>query len=152
HVRWVPMRVKISSAAIFLLLALLIPVSAFAAAIKVFWVSDLDFGTAAPGDSARTVSPGTAESATNGSFRVTGNNNATYSIVLPTTVNMITGAGGANRTIVVNTFVSYPAAGANGLLDGTGVQFVYVGATRDALPVTQIAGTYAGNYTITVVY
>lgn len=128
------------------------PTFVFAAAIKVFWVSDLDFGTSAPGDSAKIVSPGTLESATNGSFRVTGDASRAFSIVLPTTVTMLTGAGGANRTIVVNSFVSYPAAGANGLIDGTGVAFVYVGATRAALLVTQIAGSYSGSYSITVVY
>jgi hypothetical protein len=58
---------------------------------------------------------------------------------------------GAN-TIAVNTFVSFPAAGANGLLNATGSQLLLVGATRDALAANQALGTYTGTYTVDVVY
>lgn len=123
-------------------------------ALAITNVSDLDFGTAAPGDAAKLVAPGTSENAENGSFTVAGQANTAYTITLPAdgTVTMVTGGGGANETIAVDTFTSYPAAGANGLLDGTGNQPLYVGATRAALGAGQVAGNYAGTYTVTVVY
>jgi hypothetical protein len=52
----------------------------------------------------------------------------------------------------VSTFVSFPAAGANGLLNATGTQTLLVGATRAALAANQAAGTYTGTYNVTVVY
>lgn len=124
------------------------------AALSITNVSDLDFGTAAAGDVAKTVAPGTTEGTENGSFTVTGQANTAYTITLPAdgAVTMITGAGGANETIAVTSFTSFPASGANGLLDGTGNQTLLVGATRAALGAAQVAGTYTGTYTVTVVY
>ena len=118
------------------------------AALAIVNVSDLAFPQAAPGAAAATVAPGTAENANNGSFNVTGQANAAYTITLPTTVNMTNGA----NTIAVSTFVSFPAAGANGLLSATGSQLLLVGATRAALAANQAVGTYTGTYTVDVVY
>jgi len=124
------------------------------AALSIANVSDLDFGTAAAGDVAKTVAPGTAENADNGSFTVTGQAATAYTITLPAdgVVVMTTGGGGANETIAVDTFVSSPAAGANGVLSAGGTQSLFVGATRAALGASQLPGTYTGTYTVTVVY
>lgn len=122
------------------------------AAIAITNVSNLDFGNGSAGDPAKTVVPGTVENAVNGSFNVTGAANTAYTITLPTTITMITGPGGANRTIVVNTFTSFPAAGANGLLSAGGAQLLLIGATRAALGAGQIVGAYAATYVVTVVY
>jgi len=117
--------------------------------------SDLDFGTAAQGDAAKTVAPGTSEDAENASFKISGQANKAYSITLPAddVVVMETNGGGVpERQIPVNDFASYPAAGANGLLDASGEQTLYVGAARNAILATQESGSYADTFTVTVVY
>ncbi|MFZ4404455.1 MAG: DUF4402 domain-containing protein [Pseudobdellovibrionaceae bacterium] len=123
------------------------------AALAITNVSDIVFGSAAAGDAAKTVLPGAVENATNGSFNVTGQSGQAYTITLPAdgTVTLVTGVGGLNQTIAVNNFVSFPAAGANGLLTG-GTQLLLVGATRAALGASQVAGSYTGTYSVTVVY
>jgi hypothetical protein len=123
-------------------------------AISIANVSDLEFGTAAAGDAAKIVAPGSAENAENGSFTVSGQANTAYTITLPSdgSVTLVTGGGGTNETIAVNTFASFPAAGANGLLGAGGSQSLFVGATRAALSAAQVAGSYTGTYTVTVVY
>ena len=123
-------------------------------AISIANVSDLDFGSAPQGDAAKTVAPGAAENATNGSFTVTGTASTAYTITLPAdgVVSMTTGGGGANETIAVNSFLSSPAAGANGMLSAGGTQSLFVGATRAALGASQVVGSYTGAYTVTVVY
>lgn len=119
------------------------------AAIAIANVSDLVFGSAVQGEAAKVVVPGTAENAENGSFNVTGQPSQAYTITLPTTpINLTNGA----NTIAVGTFTSFPAAGANGALSGTGSQLLLVGATRAALSPTQAVGTYTGTYTVDVVY
>jgi len=124
------------------------------AAIGIAQVSDLDFGTAVQGDAAKTVVPGAAENAENASFNVTGQPGLAYTITLPAdgAVVMQTGAGGANETIAVNSFVSNPAVGANGLLSAGGTQSLFVGATRAALGAAQVAGGYSTTFTVDVVY
>jgi hypothetical protein len=119
-------------------------------AISIAAVSNLDFGVTFPGDIQLIVPPGAAENASNGSFTVTGDPNRAYTITLPTTINIITGAGGANRTIVVDTFTSNPSG--TGLLGAGGTQTLFIGARRAALPLTQVIGVYSGTYTVTVVY
>ena len=122
------------------------------AATAITNTSDLDFGTAAQSDAQKTVAPGASENAENGSFAVTGQANTAYTITLPAdgTVTMTTGAGGANETIAVDSFTSSPSG--TGLLNGSGSQNLFVGATRAALGAAQVAGTYTATYTVTVVY
>jgi hypothetical protein len=122
------------------------------AAISIVNVSDLDFGTAIQGAVAKVVAPGAAENAENGSFTVSGQASTAYTVTLPASVTMTTGGGGANETILVNTFTSFPAAGANGMIGVGGTQLLLVGATRDALGAAQVVGTYTGSYTVDVVY
>ena len=123
-------------------------------AISIAQVSDLEFGSAPQGDAAKTVAPGTSEDAENASFNVSGEASTAYTISVPAdgSVVMQTGGGGANETIAVDSFISYPAAGANGLLDGTGGQLLLIGATRSALGATQVTGSYTTNFTVDVVY
>lgn len=126
---------------------------AFPKPIRATAVSDLDFGAGAPGDSAKVVVPGTTESAANGSFTITGDANTAYTIVLPSTATMkIKNSSTPDSAIGISNFISYPAAGANGLLDSTGTQRLYLGATRAPLLNNQKAGSYSGAYSLTVVY
>lgn len=136
-----------------LIFAVFVGQSSFAVAIAVSAISELNFGTAAQGDPLKTVPPGTSENAENASYRVTGDPNRAFTITLPANGNMTTTGGtGANYRISVTAFVSFPAAGANGLLNGSGQQMVYLGATRAAIRVTQIVGTYTRTIRLTVVY
>lgn len=127
---------------------------AVAAPIGITYVSDIDFGSKlVANDPAGTVAPGTAENATNGSFQVTGDANRAYTITLPGTATMATPGGATARyRIALSTFRSFPAAGANGLLNAAGQQLLFVGATRAAIRGNQVAGPYNGTYTVTVVY
>ncbi|MGZ3770432.1 MAG: DUF4402 domain-containing protein [Bdellovibrio sp.] len=122
------------------------------AAIAITNTSDLDFGSAPQGDAQKLVAPGSAENAENGSFAVTGQANTAYTITLPAdgTVVMTTAGGGANQTIAVNSFTSFPSG--TGLLNATGNQSLFVGATRAALGSSQAPGSYTATYTVTVVY
>lgn len=126
----------------------------FAAPIAISSVSDLDFGSKlVANDPAGTVAPGTAENATNGSFRVTGDANRAYTITLPSSAIMYTTGGTQARfRINLSTFRSFPAAGANGRMNAAGEQLLFVGATRAAIRGNQVAGAYSGTYTVTVVY
>jgi spore coat protein U-like protein len=125
------------------------------AAIAITKQSDLDFGTASQGDVAKTVASGVSEDAENASFLVTGEANKAYTITLPSNgdVNMITDGGGVpEKTIAVTDFESNPAIGATGMLDASGQQELFVGATRDVILSNQQSGSYADTFTVTVLY
>ncbi len=125
---------------------------AHAGPIKVRSVSDMDFGISPQGDGSKVVSAGTTETATNASFRVTGDNNSAYSIVLPSSPITMTTNGNGIKTIGVSNFLSFPTPSTGGQLNGAGEQMIYVGATRDALNPAQKAGSYSGTFSVTVVY
>jgi hypothetical protein len=121
-------------------------------AISIVKDSDLDFGQVYQGDPSGSIAPSDGGAS---QFTVSGSPSTAYSITLPAdgTVIMITGGGGANETIGVNSFSSLPAAGAGtGLLDGAGQQIITVGATYDAIGAAQVAGLYAASFTVDVVY
>lgn len=120
--------------------------------IEIRRISDLNFGEAVPGEGPKTISPGTSENAENASFQVHGEGSRLFQIILPTSgsVTMVTGSGGQDREIKIQSFDSYPQQ--SGLLDSTGRAIVYVGAKRDALSTTQKPGVYEGQFTVTVVY
>ncbi len=122
------------------------------AAISITKASDLDFGTAAQGDVAKTVAPGVAEDASNASFTVAGTPNSAYTITLPANgaVTLQTGLGGANETITVSNFASFPAT--TGTIGAGGNQLLLVGAQRAALGAAQVVGNYTATFTVTVVY
>ena len=132
-----------------ILLSLLLTLQASAVVISVTRVSNLVIGKVIQGDSARVIPAGTAETAANASFRVRGDANRAYSIVLPTTA-ALKRTGATNMTL--SNFQSYPAEGANGVLNASGTQMLYVGATLNAIPLTQKAGAYTGTFSINVVY
>ena len=121
-----------------------------AKAIKISTISNIDFGTGVPGDASKTVIPGTSETSVNGSFQITGDSNRAYTIVLPTSASITTGSGANSDSIAISNFTSFPSG--NGLLDATGSQMMYLGATRAALKSNQKSGSYSGSYSITVVY
>jgi len=89
-------------------------------------------------------------------FTVTGQPNFNYSITLPAGATTITD-GGVNSMTVTN-WTSNPAAGNNGVLDGTGNQVLAVGA-RLNVSANQVPGAYSsqsaggsGPFTVTVNY
>lgn len=130
---------------------LIAPVTVNAVPISISTVSELNFGILVQGDPSKIIPPQTVETLDNASFLVSGDPNTNFTIVLPTTSQTITtpGSGGV-RTISVVSFQSNPSG--VGLLSGAGTQIVFVGATLNAIPVFQIAGTYSGTFTVTVVY
>lgn len=131
-------------------LATVVVVSADAKPISINAVSNLTFGSGVQGDPPVTIPPGTAENAQNASFVVSGDANRAYSISLPNSDNMTTGNGnGAKKKIIINNFQCYPLSG---LLNSSGKQNIYVGATRASILSNQVAGSYSGSFRITVVY
>lgn len=116
------------------------------AALSITQQQDLDFGTVVQGDASGTIAPADGTAAI---FDVAGTPNTAYTITLPATAVNMTGPG---TDIEVNTFVSTPAAGSNGMLDGSGAQELRVGATHAAIPVAQTAGSYSGAFTVEVAY
>ena len=119
----------------------------------------LIFGNIASGAAVGTVtiSTGNIRSSTGGvtpaaigSFKqaiyaATGEENATFTIQLPTSV--IISSGGANMT--VTGFVS--DAGAPGTLTAAGTQTINVGATLN-VGASQATGNYTGTYNVTIAY
>ncbi len=121
------------------------------AALNITKVSDLEFGEAPQGDVAKTVAAGTSENTENASFLISGEPGKSISVTVPLdgVVKMVTGSAGPDEQISVNNFsanLTSTSIGANGNTD------LFVGATRDALSATQVAGSYEGDFTVTVVY
>lgn len=126
-----------------------IPQTFAAKPISISKASDLVIGQVIQGDSARVIPCGTTETANNASFNVTGTANTVYTVTLPTTASLKkTGA----TDLTLSSFVSYPAEGSNGLLNGSGKQTLYVGATLGSIPLSQTPGSYSGSFTINVIY
>jgi spore coat protein U-like protein len=129
------------------------------AAIRLSRVLDLSFGAVVPSGSAGTVTvtPASARSATGGAtlaggtavqagrFRVQGQANKSYTIALPASVVVTSGA----NSMTVNAFTSNRASPAT--LPGGGAQNINVGATI-GLGANQPAGTYANTFSVTVAY
>ena len=121
------------------------------AAIAIAQASDLDFGEGVQGDSTKVVAASTSENSENASFNISVEGIRAYTITLPGSATMITAGGGtADKEIVVNTFTSFPSG--TGALSVGGTQLLLVGGTRAALASNQMAGSYAGTFTVTVVY
>lgn len=121
--------------------------------ISIANISGLDFGVASAGDRAKTIPPENRETPENASFQVTGERHTMYFIHLPPdqSIEMSTSGGGArNKKIPVDLFKSNPVR--FGVLDHSGKQTVFVGATRAELLTDQEAGDYVGYFTVTVVY
>lgn len=135
----------------YLALALLFfSLSAAAKPISISQISGLNFGVAVSGDPSKTVPPGTSENSQNASFRVTGDKWTTYAIILPSSATISTTVNGKTDTITISNFKSYPVW--EGYLDSRGRENLFVGATRSAIKVNQLAGSYSGVFTMTVVY
>jgi hypothetical protein len=112
-------------------------------------ISPLDFGTAVAGSSEQKVEAGETESLDNASFVVTGQPNSLFTIILPGQIFMSKSGTNARR-IKVDRFVSYP--GYSGSLDQRGKRMLYVGATRESLPINTEPGDYRGSFEVSVVY
>jgi hypothetical protein len=139
-----------------LMLSLAICVFAFlthlddACAQTVTETSALNFGTAAQGAPAKLVAPGTSQNSENGSFRVQGQPNRAFTIVLPAGSIFLRASGGGVNTIEVSKFRSFPFPTSQ--TTSTGRRTIYIGATRSALAPNQTAGTYSGSYTIEILF
>lgn len=118
------------------------------AAISISQVQDLDFGMVVPGDAASAVTPTDDNAAV---FEVSGEPDASYSIILPTSVDMIHDEG-VGAPITVSNFTSNPEEGANGSLNGSGEQQLRVGAQHATIPSSQVSGNYSGTFTVEVAY
>jgi hypothetical protein len=82
-----------------------------------------------------------------GSFNVTGDEDLSYTVTVPTTISLVDLAG--TGTAIAGSLISSPAAAA-GLLT-SGAQTVYVGGTI-TVAATQAAGNYSATYEVTVAY
>ena len=131
-----------------LLSVLILAGSAFAQSIVN--QSDLVFPSAEPGSGAYTVLPGSTETSENASFLISGTAFTAYSIDLPKSAQMQNTQGGGK--IRVTNFTSNPAEGNNGLLNSSGEQWLYVGATRAKLNNNQNPGLYTISFVVTVIY
>jgi len=80
-----------------------------------------------------------------GAFSVSGNANSAYSVTLPTTVTLASGA----NSMTLQAFGD--DAGATPTIPGTGPATFSVGATL-VVGANQAAGGYTGSYTVTVNY
>jgi len=126
--------------------------------------ADLSFGAFAAGTGGTvTVSPQGARSAsgdvtlmTGGQFAqgssasidLTGAPNAAYQITLPAD-GEVTLTGSQGGSMAVSSFTSAPSG--EGQLNSSGTQTLYVGATLQ-VGNSQAAGTYTGNFNVTVVF
>lgn len=124
--------------------------------------AELEFGSIAAGSQesdvkistagARSLESGdatlyTSDAGQQGTFDVSGADNHTYSITLPSNGTVtLTGPG---DPMAVKDFTSDPLG--TGTLDGTGNQTINVGATL-VVGAPQTAGSYTGTYTVTVDY
>jgi hypothetical protein len=129
--------------------------------IAISKTTDLGFGRFTNNDAigAVVMSPTGARSVTGGAklvatdagsaaaFNVTGDNNATYAITLPSSIS-VTGADGTT-TLTVDSFVSTPSA--TGTLSGAGAQTVSVGATMNLTAATADQ-RYSGSFPVIVEY
>jgi hypothetical protein len=92
---------------------------------------------------------------TRGSFNVTGTPNESFAIVLPATITLTnTTSTLATETLTVSALVSSFANAAHSListLSSTGTGSFTVGGTL-TIPATQMGGSYAGTYAVTVDY
>ena len=91
------------------------------------------------------VTPSVVGAFSKAAFSATGENNATYAITLPASVNISDGT----HTMLVNAFTSTPTS--TGLFSGTGTQTIEVGATLN-VAAGQVSGSYTGTYNVTIAY
>ncbi len=127
------------------------------APISISAVGDMDFGTMLTTGTAGTVTvtPAGARSSVNvtlfggfpaaASFDVTGRVGQAYSITLPSSATLTSGA----NTMTVDTYTD--DTGGSPQLDGTGSDTFNVGATLH-VGATQASGTYSGTFSVTVNY
>lgn len=140
---------------------LLMAMPGWAAEISISATDHLVFGSFAAGSGGTiTVTPSGSCSAggnvilinsncSRAEFLVTGDSNATYLIELPgDDFVVLTGPG---NDMVISSFVSNPAAGANGLLNASGSQSISVGGTLN-VGSNQAAGSYSGSFSVIVQY
>lgn len=121
-----------------------------AAPLRIERVSDLNFGSAAPGEAQKQIPKVNHETASNASFSVNGDAHASFQVILPNEITMqTTSAHLGKKHIRVFHFQVSPDPL---VLNAQGNQRFYVSATREALSTNQAAGTYSGAFVVEVVY
>lgn len=95
--------------------------------------------------SAGGVTPSAIGTFNNAIFVAGGEPNATYTITLPTSVTVTSGA----NNMTVTGWTSNPSG--NGLLSGIGEQTINVGATLN-VAANQATGDYSGSFDVTIAY
>ncbi len=133
---------------------------AMAVPIQISKQFDLEFGRMAPSTTQAgtvTINPNTGQRTATGGvvllgggltrakFPVTGDPDTAFSITLPSQITITSGGD----SMTVNAFTSNPSG--SGVLSGTGSANIWVAATLN-LSANQPAGSYAGQYTVTVDY
>lgn len=119
-----------------------------AAPITITQVSDLNFGVGFLGDGTKRIAPGRNENASNASFLITGDPGVTFSITLPGKIWM--NHSTTSSRIRVRRFRSRPKN--SGKIRNNGERLLLIGATRNAIGTGLSTGSYAGTFTVTVVY
>jgi len=112
-------------------------------------MSGLDFGRAIQGDFAVVVPASPIRSPQNAVFKIEGDPNRAYSIILPNQVVELTHIQGRG-VIGIQQFQSFPAGQGN--LDSNGRQILIVGATRNPISRAEPPGEYRGQFVIIVSY
>jgi hypothetical protein len=91
------------------------------------------------------VTPSAIGTFNNAIYNATGEGNATYSISLPASTSITSGA----NSMTVNGFTSSPTP--TGTLSAGGTQTITVGATLN-VGANQVTGNYTGTYNVTIAY
>ena len=116
--------------------------------ISVTSLTGLNFGQVTQGDIAKVIAPSNINTGENASFSVTGDANTVYNINLPTSISISNGAS----NLTINNFTSNPPFTNGGLLDVSGKETVYIGATLQSIPINLQPGAYNGTFLIDVSY
>jgi hypothetical protein len=120
-------------------------------ALAIRKLADFRFRQAVPGASAEVIPPSPIGGAA-AELTVVGPPHHAYTVSLPREIFLrLLGEAGAARPIGVRDFTSYPTVGW-GILGAEGRLSNWFGATRERLDDAQPPGTYAGTYTLTVIY
>lgn len=123
-------------------------------ALSINKVSDMNFGTASPGDPSKVIPPGSSENLENASFKIYGEPNSNFFINMPyaNEVKINTGNGGTPQTEIIVREFKTNADGSIPKFDDKGSFNLYVGATRDQIRLDQTPGPYIGHFPVIIIY
>jgi len=117
--------------------------------LSIYKVSDMNFGTAAPGAARLRLANVNSETPENASFRIQGEARQTVTITLPPGSIFLDHPTSGDQ-IEVNRFRSRPNGTAR--IRNTGERLLFVAAQRLAIPIGVEPGLYTGTFVVDVVY